>query len=330
MPQKISNIIAKVKAMTKTRRGKNILTFGVFLVVATLFWFMMSLNDEVQRDYAVKIQLSDMPKDITLLSDAPLSIDVSVNDRGRNLIKYDWGESPKIELKFSDFSIIDDKMIIGNRTVKSKVRKLFSNSAEIGTIRPDSIVLPFTSSPGVKLPVVLNLDVISSPQYIIHGNIIVSPDSVTIFAADGVDTKMSSVRTKILSVRNISDTMTYKIAIATEPGMRAIPATVEVTVPVEPLITKNYNIPIKTVNVPNSYNLLAFPSTVEVSCLIPMSLYNDASIIPKATINFNDTHSKPQILNVTVESVSDYSKVSDVSPKTVEYIVEHTISGINF
>ncbi len=122
MKKRIKEIWEKVSITLRSKQGKNTLTFGVFLILATIFWFFMTLNDEVKRDYTIPITITDLPEDITMLSESKHILNVSVTDRGRNLIKHDWGRGPRIDLKFSDFKIEDEsQMILSEHDIKTLV-----------------------------------------------------------------------------------------------------------------------------------------------------------------------------------------------------------------
>lgn len=328
MNPEIKHIKDKASEMLHTIKGKNALTFGVFLIIATVFWFLMTLNDDVQRDYSIPIKIVDLPDDITLLSDSEQTINVTVKDKGRNLIKYDWGKDPKLTLRFSDFNTIDEnRLVIDEQGVKTMVRDLFGNSSQIPYIKPDSIVIRYTSRPGVRLPVFADIDVQASPQHIVHGQIIIEPDTVTLFAPQGIPSNIVSVRTDAIAARGVTDTTTYELSLNTIAGMRAIPGKVKVTVPVEPLISKSVNAEIKAVNVPKGYNLLAFPSSIALNFLIPMSQYNSDSFTPTVTVDYRDVKEGVNTLKVKLARVPDYYRSTSISPKEVEYVVEKPLAN---
>ena len=48
--------------MLRTAKGRNILTFLVFLAISTIFWFLLALNDDVQENYGLPVKLEDFPE----------------------------------------------------------------------------------------------------------------------------------------------------------------------------------------------------------------------------------------------------------------------------
>ena len=68
--------------------GRNALTFFVFLLISTVFWFLMALNDEVQRDFRLPVTLVDFPEDVTIISGVTATVNVTVKDKESSLVKF--------------------------------------------------------------------------------------------------------------------------------------------------------------------------------------------------------------------------------------------------
>lgn len=321
---KFKNLILQLKELSHTTKGKNIVTFCIFLLISTIFWLMMTLNEPIQRDYKLNVEISGMPTDVTLLTLPPKTIDVSVSDKGRALLKFDLGETPTLSLDFSDFSQPSDSRItISDKRLANIIRERFGSGAQILSCKPDSISLLYTTNPGVKLPVIVDIDAQAAPQYIIYGGTHISHDSVLVYSATGIPPTMISVRTHPVSLRNLSDTTHIKAQLVAPAGMRLIPDEVEIIVPVEPLVAKKSTLEIVTKNVPNGYTLLTFPVNVDISYLLPMSVYASDFYKPKAVVDFNSISSASTTVGVSVIDAPEYYKSLSVNPATVEYVIEH-------
>lgn len=321
---KLQDLKHRVVTLAQSSRGHKAITYAIFLLISTMFWFMMTLNDEVQRDYAVEIDVAELPTDITLLSDITPTVNLSVKDKGRAFVKYDLGKKPRLKLKFSDFRLTDDnRLILSSQKLKSAVRELFGSNSQIVFMSPDSISVKFTSNPGVKLPVYANVDIQASPQHIVHGKIILEPDSVTLYAAQGIPSSIVSLKTSRLSARELTDTTSYTLTIETPPGMRAVPDKITAKVPVEPLISKSRDTEIATVNVPSGIKLIPFPSNIKITYLLPMSLYNNELTLPEAIIDYNDIKHGSSSIPVRLSFTPDYYQSTTISPQQVEYVIEN-------
>ena len=92
----ISQFRDSITAWISSATGKNILIYLIFVVVSTLFWLLMSLNDEVQKELAIPLKIEGLPENVTLLRNSPIVLDVTVQSKGSSLIKYDFGKEANI------------------------------------------------------------------------------------------------------------------------------------------------------------------------------------------------------------------------------------------
>lgn len=321
----VISIFEKITTISKTARGKNILTFLIFLLISTLFWFMMVLNDDVQRDYKVKLEIEDLPDNVTILTKLPENIDVSVIGKGRSFIKFDWGAAdPILRVKYSDLADRgDNRMALSEQNLSSAVRDIFGTATQVSSTKPDSLSLKYTTRPGDKLPLFVNLDVQASPEYIIYEKPIVDVDSVYVYSVRGIPSSVISVRTEQMSLRNLSDTTIVDARVIAPAGTRVVPETVSVTIPVQPLVSKSQTVDIKVVNVPRGWSLLTFPSAVQISYLLPMSLYSSDYYSPNAVVDYLDINPSRSSVTVDIQGVPDYYRSVMVNPSSVEYVIDH-------
>ena len=95
----IKNIYYKIKEGLRTTKGRNILTFFIFLAISTVFWFLLALNDDIQKDYNIPVLLDGFPEDVTLLSGYDPTLSVTVKDKGSSLMRFEWGNQPTMKLR---------------------------------------------------------------------------------------------------------------------------------------------------------------------------------------------------------------------------------------
>lgn len=315
--------LKQLRQAAKTSRGKEIITFLIFLAVSTVFWFMMTLNETVQRDYRMTVEITDIPSGTSLITVPPTHLNVSVKDKGRALIKYDWGGEPKLTLRYNDFNLsADNRLVISKEQLSNNVRAAFGSGCEVIAVRPDSISLAVTERPGDKLPLIVDINARASSQYIIYGIYKCDFDSVTVYSQHGLPSNVLMLHTEPLSLRNLTDSTTVELAVKAPAGTRVVPSKVKVTIPVEPLVAKKRIVKIETRNVPRHTSLLVFPSTVEIDYLLPMSLYNTDNAIPKAFVDYNAIDANSSNLPVNIGYTPDYYRDAQISPSTVEFMME--------
>ena len=320
----IHNFIDKIKCVITGSSRKNILTYLIFLAIATVFWVFTALNDEVQRTYTVPVKFQSVPPGVTLLNSAPIEINVAVKNKGRSLLRFDWTENQVINVNFRDFDNVENNRIVVNeQRLSGLVRNIFGNETEVIAVRPDSISLYYTTRPGEKLPVHVNIDARTAPQYTIYGNYRISTDSVTVYSIRGVPSSVVALSTQNVSLRDLTDSTSIEVPIEIPRGCRVEPPTVKVTIPVQPLVIKSRDITIRPVNVPRGTRMLTFPSVVKMSYLVPKNLYSEPVTPPTATVNYNDVADGRTTIPVTLGNIPDYYRGISASPDEVEYIIEH-------
>lgn len=320
MNGKAQKIQQKVTAALKSSRGQNVLLYLLFVAVAFVFWVFLSLDTEVQRDFEVPVELQDVPDSVTVIGHVPEALGVSVKGKDSQLLRFLWGKMPPVRLKWQD-NVEGDALVLNRQKLDSKMREYFGNGVQIVSCRPDSLRLPFTAQPGVRVKLMVQADIRPNLQYILSGPITADVDSVTLYSVADIPHSLRLVSTEPLVKSNLKDTMRYEVKVKPIAGVRIIPDVVTVTVPVEPLIARKRSVPIVVDNLPEGTNLLTFPSKAEISYLVPMSAYNDDYPV-KAYVDFRSARPSRKKLPVSLSTIpSVYHNVS-FSPDSVNYIIE--------
>lgn len=320
MNEKARKIQAKVTAALKSSRGQNVLLYLLFVAVAFVFWVFLSLDTEVQRDFEVPVELQDVPDSVTVIGQVPQALGVSVKGKDSQLLRFLWGKMSPVKLKWQE-NIEGDALVLNRQKLDSKMREYFGNGVQIVSCRPDSLRLPFTSQPGVRVKLMIQADIHPNLQYILSGPIVADVDSVTLYSVTDIPHSLRMVSTEPIVKSDLRDTMRYEVKVKPIAGVRIIPDVVTVTVPIEPLIMRKRSVGIVVDNLPEETNLITFPSKVEISYLVPMSAYNDDYPV-KAYVDFKAAKPTRKKLAVSLSTIpAVYHNVS-FSPDSVEYIIE--------
>ena len=104
--------------------------------------------------------------------------------------------------------------------------------------------------------------------------------------------------------------------------MRAIPDSVNVTIPIEPLISKKRMANIEAINVPEGYRLITFPSNIELNYLIPKSLFNNENQLIRAIVDYNDIKSNTNKVPLKLIDIPTNYRGVTINADSVEYVIE--------
>lgn len=311
----------------RSATGRNALTFFVFLLISTVFWFLMALNDEVQRDFRLPVTLVDFPEDVTIISGVTATVNVTVKDKESSLVKFAWGGLPQLRLGYDDFMKTGDHSLMYSvNQLNSSVRSAFGPTATILAVRPDSLNLEYTRNPGVLTRVEVDVEAHTKPQFIQFGAVTMEPDSVMLFSNSKEIYSVAELRTAPVVLRDLSDSAVVEARLVVPEGMRAIPSSVRLSVPVEPLVSKTRRVELQVVDAPEGHRLVPFPSVVEVSFLMPKSLYSKDNSAVRAFVDYPSAGGvaagEAPELPVRVGVVPTYYRNVQVSPSAVEYVIE--------
>ncbi len=321
-----SKYIHQISEKLRSEKGRDFLTFLIFLVISAFFWLLLTLNEDVQQDYSIPLEISDIPANTTLLTGENATVNVTVQDKGSAFSKFNFGVSPRLKIRFNEFQHLNDSiLLLTPLQLNQAVRNLFGISTTILSMRPDSLRFLYTRLPGVKTKLVIDGKFETQPQFALSGTPKLSADSVMIYSTSRRRARQAVIRTEPISVSNLSDTTVVTARVMVEPGMKAVPSLVKITIPVEPLVGREIEIPVTPLHVPAGLRLVTFPANVKLFYLLPKSTYSNDNISTtiRATVDYRETAGNPNSIPVKLSNVpSDYRSVS-VNPGNVEYMIEH-------
>lgn len=320
----IKVLFNRLHQLVTSARGKEVLLFLLFLLISYIFWLLLTLNNEMQEDLDVPVAITDVPDSVTLISELPPAVKVSVRDKGSVLLRYKWGSSKVMKINWKDYTETNNKLLLNKADLAARLRDYFGGGSQIVTIIPDSIRINYTTSPGRRVVVRVNADIHPAMGYIVNGPIRSNVDSVWLYSVNDLPHSLTSVETVPVVRGGLNDTTYIEARIDPIPGVRIIPDHVRLAIPVEPLIARKQKAPIVVKNLSESMSMITFPSSVEVSYLVPMSSYNSEPYEVNAYVDYNDlSRCTGGKLPVTLSLLPDLYHNTEMSPDSVEYIVEH-------
>lgn len=314
LKDKIKNIIDKLQ-------GRHIFLYLIFVVISTIFWFLLTLNNEVQQEYKLSLSINSIPENTTFISETPQNIKVIVREKGTSSLKYILTSLPVISVNFNDFS--DNKNIfrINNTDLKNLISKAIGSNPVILSTYPDSVKAVFTNHTPKKVPIKFNINVTPNFKYTLSGKIKCSKDSAIVYSDIQTLNKIQYVESAELIMKDLTDTLNEEIPIIPIKGTKIVPNSINVSIPVEPLIIKKSMVKVRTNGVPEGYNIITFPSKVQASYLIPLSKYKSEQNI-FAEIYFNEINKNNKKIKLhSYPETWDYGSINFESD-SIDYIIE--------
>lgn len=303
----------------KSKEGfRKLVTYLVFVVIAALFWFFLALNDNIQDDFQVKVEIANVPDSVTFIELPPDKVHVTVRGKGTSLWQRVVAGHPKMDLNFRDYA--DDGVFrVGRNEVNAELKDVFGQSATILSASIDSLSLTYTTLPGKRIPVMVNSDLTAAAGKVISGKVSVEPKSVLAFGLRENLDSLIRVSTNLVTRHNLEESCEIKVKLDPLKGIRLQPDVVTLKIKVEPLVRKESNVDIKIVNVPEGYDLLLFPSNVNVEYYVPMSDFNRTDNLPEVSVDFMDLERGSRKLPLSLSRISGNMQNVMVLSDSVEY-----------
>ena len=318
-------ILQEVRSFFKKIKWKKILTFSFFVLLATIFWLMQIWRQKFDAEFVIPVKYINVPDSIIFENELPNDIYVLIKDDGAALIKYFFtkkNDSLVVDVR----EIVKDtqEKVIQGRNFEQLIRSKLFFTSELISYSPTRVSYSYSVLKQKKLPVIYDGYVSLAPGYLIDGDLTLSPDSVVLYGSKAaLDTikyahTMSDTLTKVTSHRKIS------IAIRPVKGVKFVPNTVELSIPVDEFIEKELEVPVVCVNLPENLIIKFFPSSVKIPILVGKKRYNSiTSENFEVMVDYDDIKDfNESSIPVRITKSPDYIQTKIPVPSEVEFILE--------
>ncbi len=318
----VKKFILSIKAKLHTRSGRNALTFMAFIGLSAVLWAVMVLNEEVQRDVRCSVRVTHQPDSVTIISDYPEAVNVSLRAHGSQIVKHRFSGEPVIDIDFRNYGM-NNRLSLGETEMRSLVRGLFGSDAQILSVTPDSINLIYTTRPPVILPLTIDAKITTTPQFTLSGPLETNVDSIKVYSIAPLPTSVNTIYTEPIRYDNIERSDRIRVKLIAPQGCRVVPSEVEVEIPVESLISKTRKVLVNVVNAPVGTVVTTFPAMAEVTYMVPMGLYNDVQPDFRVEADFrsiiNGSRKMPLQLTKVPAELHNVYLITD----SVDFVIEH-------
>jgi hypothetical protein len=326
IPDPVKPVVRKIKTLFRRQQWNEFSMFLFFVLLSAGFWFLLSLQQEYEMEIVVPVKYKNIPAQMTLSGDNPVAVVAKVKDKGTVLVNYLWMYSfDPVEVNVKELQKNDTQLIVSAKTIESNLSKQLISSTTLLRVEPQSIRIEHTELQTGELPVLAEVAVSLESGYQVSDPI-VTPPKVRVYASKTVLDTLSALKTVPVELKKMSGTQSISVALQEIPGVRTDPEKVVVTIPVEEFTEKQLTIPVLCKSLPENYTLHLFPASVEVTCNVPVSHFNDLSEADfEIQIPFQEFEAGQESGKITVRLTKQPSlRVTDpvIRPDVVEFIIE--------
>lgn len=306
--------------------NRELLVFGVFLLVAVVFWFIQTFKEQATTVVKFRLEVVDVPKNIVITSHIPDTISVTVKGRGFDVIDYlSKADTRTLKVDFSSLEKDNGVIIIDNSVWHRILSDKLGRALSFSSINPSTLEIFYSSGSHKYVNVVFGGNVTVDNRHV-FGGVSLQPTYVEVFAPTSILDTLTTVSTEQVRFDNLTDTLHQMVALAPPPGVKCVPDSVNATVCVDLFAKKTLTVPIFTVNTPENTVLRTFPLETQVSFRVSSALYNtikESDFV--VVVDYNDT--RPDEHKCSLILRSQPTGVSDVklTPRKVDYLIEESV-----
>jgi hypothetical protein len=323
---KISNKDRLLLRLRKIILSRDMFFFALFLFLASIFWFVQSLDRKREVALKIPVEYIGIPEDIEMEKKLPTQFSVKVRDDGSSLLRYKKKEINPLALDLKRTYYGKGRFVISADQLKNRLTSYMFPSTAILSIDPDSIVVNYYRLSSKTLPIKVHSKISFASQYFLSDDFLVEPATVKVFGPKSLLDTLSAVYTEKIELKNLSDTVVVKAKFDQSiSNLKYAFEDVTITAFVEMFTEGKKQLPITIINCNNHENVRVFPPEVQVAYNVGLSKFskikdNDIKIVFDCDES-RDLKRRRYKLNVI--NNSDYISNIRVSPEEVEFLFEN-------
>jgi hypothetical protein len=311
----------------RNQQWKEILTFLFFLLLSFGFWILQSLQQDYEQRIELPLRYKNIPPEWILPEDTPEKITLLLKDKGSTLMYYLWkAHFSPVDILVSNLSYSSDPYLqVTSQVLETAISKHLMSSTSILSINPREIKIRYDTLSSRQVPVVTNIIVNTRPGFQLSGSIKISRSEVRLYGSRKILDTLQGVHTKFSAIEDVSETKELIVGLDLPAGVKADYETIKLTVPVEEFTEKRIQLPVLCDDIPVGYALRIFPSTVEVVCDIPLSLFKELTDDElEIQLSFDEFKKKRLTGKLLLRITKKPSWVVNtvIIPNEVEFIIE--------
>lgn len=313
-----------MKDFLLSEKSREFFIFLFFFFIASGFWLLQTLNNDYETEFSIPVKLKNVPNNVVITSEPASELHIKVKDKGTVLLNYMLGKSfYPITLDFNDYKGANNHVSVYAPQFEKKILSQLNASTRLLLMKPDTLEYYYSTGDSKLVPVRLQGTVSAGREYYLSDTIF-TPDSVLVYASEKALDTITVAYTQKLKIEDISDTLKRQVSLASRKGVKFVPASIEMMLPVDIYTEKTVEVPLRGVNFPADKVLRAFPSKVQVTFQVGLSRFRQIS-----ADDFHIYVSYEELLHVgsdkyTVKLKNIPKGVSHVrfNPEQVDFLIE--------
>lgn len=292
-----------------------------FVIISSFFWIVTKFSNVYKFKNDFYINWTNIPKTI-IVEDQERKISILISATGFEIILY------KLFIKNIDLSIDKDVIYDKNIATVNINKKLFEIENQlfeknvIEGVISKQISFNYSVLSKKKVPVFFDKKIKFRPGYLNEDEFNLIPDSIFVIGPTNIIDTLKRVKTILFEKNDVYKSINEVIELSLLDDLLFNQNEIKISSIIKKYSEKDFKIPIKILNLPDSIRLKLFPNYVTLKAIISLDRYNDISnndfII---TSNYKSLNLNLSSLSLVLTEYPKHVKNINWHPKTVNYLI---------
>lgn len=243
--------------------------FIMCILISAVLWVTREMGKTYQEDVSVSLNYVNMPKSLSLVSQVPYELKITVESTGWGLVKHYLFDEKKITI---DVSEIENANIAALDTKDERIVSYLGEQLKVLEVYPEEITFYFEKVRSKKVPVYVPMSVTYEQQYEANGKIIVNPDTIVVYGSQTIIDTIKSVQTELFVKKKQKESFADSIPLIPIKNVTYSSEKVVVSAQVEKFTEQTVVVPITLINAPtDNVSIHLLREKVSVSFLVGLS-----------------------------------------------------------
>ena len=289
---------------------RDIGTFLLFLLLATLLWYGHAMQSVRNTRVPVYIQYTGKPGVIALGGEGlPGSVQIEVRDAGSRLNTY-YREPLHLTIDLRPYIHGEQGTIhVTSDALRRSISDILQGTSQLIETHPESLTCSYYTEREKTVPVVFAGTITPANEYQLSDAPQLNARSVKIFGQEKQLATIDTIYTEAVDITELSDTTTIRVALAHPANVRTEMDSLSLRVNIERFTEKKFMVPIQVIGAPEGYTMRLFPHEVEVN--VRVSINHFAKVQP-SDVRVTCTYSPERKETMDVEIRTSNSYITDV------------------
>ncbi len=300
----------------------------LFIILSVFLWFLIKLSKGgYTGEVNFPVVYKEVPVNKKLLNQPTDHLKVTLRSQGFEILKYKIRALRPIEIDVSRLDVSNDEHYTWHtQSKRGMISAQLGDNTEILDIKPDTVHFNFSLIRSKMVKVYFKGKRQISDFKTLYAEPVITPDSILVSGSEQALAKVDSIFIKPINPAEDIDSLDVEVNL--EPIKNKNVEIIRQNVRVQALYTSltegKFEIPVRVLNLPKSYNITLFPNKVFVKYQLALEDFSKVSKDEfKAYVDYNQIKDmeSDRFLRVYMESSPPYLKKLTIDPKQLEFII---------